>query len=129
MYSKNFKKFISKNKKIITIADIVNYIEIDSYKLINSILTIPNFVILPYSLIVYFYIIFGFFKTAFIYGLVIFIVFTLTNFIFLSKFRHHQSQEQINKDLTMKITIKTLTDIENIKLNAEEIDYIKQIRI
>ena len=27
----------------------------------------------------------------------------------------------------MKITIKTLTDIENIKLNAEEIDYIKQI--
>ena len=127
MYSKNFKKFISKNKNIITNADIVNYIEIDSYKLINCILTIPTFVVLPISLIIYFYIIFGFFKSAFFYGLVIFIVFMLTNFIFLSKFRHHQSQEQKNKDLTMKITIKTLSDIENIKLNAEEIDYIKQI--
>ena len=127
MHSKNFKKFISKNKKIITTADIVNYIEIDSYKLINSILTIPNFVILPYSLIVYFYMIFSFFGQSFLYGLVIFVVFMLTNFIFLSKFRHYQNQEQRSKDATMKITLKTLLDIENIKLNSEEIDYIKQI--
>ena len=127
MYSKSFKQFISKNNQIITKADIVNYIAIDSYKLTNSILTIPSFVILPYSLALYFYMIYSFFKGAFTYGLIIFIVFFLTNFIFLSKFRHHQSQEQINKDKTMKITIKTLNDIKNIKLNAEEIDYLKKI--
>ena len=127
MHSKNFKKFISKNKTVITTADIINYIEIDSYKLINSILTIPNFVILPYSLVVYFYMIFDFFGRSFMYGLVIFVIFMLTNFIFLSKFRHNQSLEQRNKDATMKITLKTLNDIENIKLNSEEIDYIKQI--
>jgi ABC-type multidrug transport system fused ATPase/permease subunit len=51
----------------------------------------------------------------------------LINFLFLSKFRHHQNLEQINKDETMKMIIKTLNDIENIKLNAEEIDYIKKI--
>ena len=127
MYSKSFKQFITKNKTIITTADIVNYIVIDSYKLINSILTIPTFVVMPFSLIVYFYMIFSYFKKAFFYGLVIFIVFILINFIFLSKFRHHQSLEQKNKDKTMKIIIKTLNDIENIKLNTEEIDYIKKI--
>ena len=127
MYSKNFKKFISRNNQIITTADIVNYIQIDCYKLINSILTVPNFIILPYALIVYFYMIFSYFQDAFKYGLVIFVVFMLTNFIFLAKFRHHQSQEQINKDETMKITLKTLNDIENIKFNAEEVDYIKKI--
>ena len=127
MYSKSFKQFMTRNKQIITTADIVNYIVIDSYKLVNSILTIPNFVILPYSLIVYFYMIFSYFKKAFFYGLVIFIVFMLINFLFLSKFRHHQNLEQINKDETMKMIIKTLNDIENIKLNAEEIDYIKKI--
>ena len=127
MYSKNFKKFISKNKEIITTADIVNYIEIDTYKLTNSVLTIPQFIILPYSLIVYFYMIFQTFHESYIYGFIIFIVFMLTNFIFLSKYRHHQSQEQISKDSTMKMTIKTLNDIENIKLNAEEIEYIKKI--
>ena len=127
MYIKNFQKFISKNKTIITTADIINYIEIDSYKLINSILIIPNFVILFYSLTIYFYMIFNTFGQAFLYGLIIFVFFMLTNFIFLSKFRHHQSQEQINKDATMKITLKTLNDIENIKINSEELDYIKQI--
>jgi hypothetical protein len=91
MYSKSFKQFMTRNKQIITTADIVNYIVIDSYKLVNSILTIPNFVILPYSLIVYFYMIFSYFKKAFFYGLVIFIVFMLINFLFLSKFRHHQN--------------------------------------
>ena len=127
MYSKSFKQFVTKNKKIITTADIVNYIVIDSYKLIHSVLTIPTFVVMPFSLIVYFYMIFSYFKKAFFYGLIIFVIFILINFIFLSKFRHHQSQEQINKDKTMKIIIKTLNDIENIKLNAEEIDYIKKI--
>ena len=127
MHSKSFKKFISRNKQIITTADIVNYIEIDTYKLINSVLTIPQFVILPYSLIVYFYMIFDTFQEAYIYGCIIFVVFMLTNFIFLAKFRHHQSQEQKCKDSTMKMTIKTLNDIENIKLNAEEVDYIKKI--
>ena len=127
MHSKNFKKFISKDNKIVTIADIINYIEIDSYKLINSILTIPNFVILPFSLIIYFYMIFNFFGSSFYYGLIVFVVFMLANFIFLSRFSTYQTEEQKNKDSTMKIIIKTLNDIENIKLNAEEIDYIKKI--
>ena len=88
---------------------------------------LPLLVILFYSLTIYFYMIFNTFGQAFLYGLIIFVFFMLTNFIFLSKFRHHQSQEQINKDATMKITLKTLNDIENIKINSEELDYIKQI--
>ena len=102
MHSKNFKKFISKDNKIVTIADIINYIEIDSYKLINSILTIPNFVILPFSLIIYLYMIFDFFGSSFYYGLIVFVVFMLANFIFLSRFSTYQTEEQKNKDSTKK---------------------------
>jgi TRAP-type uncharacterized transport system substrate-binding protein len=35
--------------------------------------------------------------------------------------------EQIYKDETIRKTLLTFNDIENVKLNGEEIDYIKQI--
>ena len=67
MYSKSLKKFIAKNKQIITIADIINYIEIDTYKLISSILLIPSFVTLPYTLGLYFNMLWSFFNKPFLY--------------------------------------------------------------
>ena len=127
MYSKSFKKFIAKNKQIITTADIVNYIEIDTYKLIASILLIPSFVTLPYSLALYFYMLWSFFNISFLYGCIVFIIFILMNFFFLSKYRYYQSMEQIYKDETMKKILQTFNNIENVKLNGEEIDYIKKI--
>lgn len=35
--------------------------------------------------------------------------------------------EQIYKDETIKQILQTFNDIENVKLNGEEIDYIKNI--
>ena len=127
MYSKSFKKFVAKNKQIITTADIINYIEIDTYKLIASILLIPSFVTLPYSLSLYFYMLLSFFGKPFLYGCLIFIFFILMNFFFLSKYRYNQTMEQIYKDETIKQILQTFNDIENVKLNGEEIDYIKKI--
>ena len=127
LYSKSLKQFVTRKKNRITSADIINYIEIDCYKLSHSILTVPSLVILPFQLVAYFYMIFDSFKVSFIYGVIIFVIFFFVNFYFMARFRHHQSQEQIGKDATMKITIKTLRDIENIKLNAEEVDYVKKI--
>ena len=127
MYSKSFKKFVAKNKQIITTADIINYIEIDTYKLIASILLIPSFVTLPYSLSLYFYMLISFFGKPFLYGCLVFIVFILMNFFFLSKYRYNQAMEQIHKDETIKQILLTFNDIENVKLNGEEIDYIKKI--
>ena len=127
MYSKSLKKFIAKNKQIITIADIINYIEIDTYKLISSILLIPSFVTLPYTLGLYFNMLWSFFNKPFLYGCLVFIIFILMNFLFLSKYRYYQTMEQIYKDETIRKTLLTFNDIENVKLNGEEIDYIKQI--
>ena len=127
LYSKSLKQFVTRKKNRITTADIINYIEIDCYKLSHSILTVPNLMILPLELIVYFYLIFDSFGTSFIYGIIIFVIFFGVNFIFMAKFRHHQAAEQVGKDATMKITIKTLRDIENIKLKGEEVDYVKKI--
>ena len=127
MYSKSLKKFIAKNKQIITIADIINYIEIDTYKLISSILLIPSFVTLPYTLGLYFNMLWSFFNKPFLYGCLVFSIFMLMNFLFLSKYRYYQTMEQIYKDETIRKTLLTFNDIENVKLNGEEIDYIKQI--
>ena len=127
MYSKSFKKFVAKNKQIITTADIINYIEIDTYKLIASILLIPSFVTLPYSLGLYFKMLWSFFNVPFLYGCFVFFIFMLMNFFFLSKYRYYQIMEQIYKDETMKKILLTFNNIENVKLNGEEIDYIKKI--
>ena len=127
MYSKSFKKFVAKNKQIITTADIINYIEIDTYKLIASILLIPSFVTLPYSLGLYFKMLWSFFNVPFLYGCIVFFIFMLMNFFFLSKYRYYQTMEQIYKDETMKKILLTFNDIENVKLNGEEIEYIKKI--
>ena len=102
MYSKSFKRFIAKNKQIITTADIINYIEIDTYKLIASILLIPSFVTLPYTLALYFYMLWSFFNTPFLYGCIVFLIFMLMNFFFLSKYRHYQTMEHVYKDETKK---------------------------
>ena len=127
MYSKSFKKFVAKNNQIITTADIINYIEIDTYKLIASILLIPSFVTLPYSLGLYFKMLWSFFNIPFLYGGIVFLIFMIMNFFFLSKYRYYQTMEQIYKDETMKKILVTFNDIENVKLNGEEIDYIKKI--
>ena len=127
MYSKSFKQFIAKNKQIITTADIINYIEIDAYKLTASILLIPSFVTLPYTLILYFYMLWSFFNTPFLYGCIVFFIFMLMNFFFLSKYRYYQTMEQVYKDETIKKILQTFNDIENVKLNAEEVQYIKKI--
>ena len=127
MYSKSFKQFFAKNKQIITTADIINYIEIDTYKLIASILLIPSFVTLPYTLALYFYMLWSFFNTPFLYGCIVFLIFMLMNFFFLSKYRHYQTMEHVYKDETIKKILQTLNNIENVKLNADEIQYIKKI--
>ena len=127
MYSKSLQKFIAKNKQIITTADIINYIEIDTYKLVSSILLIPSFVTLPYTLGLYFNMLWSFFNIPFLYGCLVFLIFILMNFFFLSKYRYYQTMEQIYKDETMKKILLTFNDIENVKLNGEEIDYIKKI--
>ena len=127
MYSRSFKKFVAKNKQVITTADIINYIEIDTYKLVASILLIPSFVTLPYTLILYFRMLWSFFNRPFLYGCLVFLIFMLMNFFFLSKYRYYQTMEQVYKDETMKKILLTFNDIENVKLNGEEIDYIKKI--
>ena len=127
MYSKSFKHFITKNKQIITTADIINYMQIDTYKLTASIILIPSFVTLPYTLILYFYMLWSFFNTPFLYGCLVFIIFMLMNFFFLSKYRYCQTMEQIYKDETIKKIIQMINNIENVKLEADEIQYIKNI--
>ena len=127
MYSKSFKQFIAKNKQIITTADIINYIEIDTYKLTASIILIPSFVTLPYTLTLYFYMLWSFFKTPFLYGCLVFLIFMLINFFFLSKYRYNQTMEQIYKDETIKKIIQTINNIESVKLEADEIQHIKKI--
>jgi ABC-type multidrug transport system fused ATPase/permease subunit len=127
MYSKSFKQFIAKNKQIITTADIINYMEIDTYKLTASIILIPSFVTLPYTLTLYFYMLWSFFNTPFLYGCLVFLIFMLINFFFLSKYRYCQTMEQIYKDETIKKIIQTINNIENVKLEADEIQHIKKI--
>ena len=127
IYSKSLKKFVAKNKQIITTADIINYIEIDTYKLTLSIILIPSFVTLPYSLVFYSRFLFSTFDKPFLYGCLVFVIFLIMNFFFLSKYRYYQTMEQIYKDETMKKILLTFNDIENVKLDGEEIEYIKQI--
>ena len=127
MFSKSLRKFVAKNQQIITTADIINYIEIDTYKLTSSIILIPSFVTLPYSLVFYSRMLFSTFDKPFLYGCLVFLIFLIMNFFFLSKYRHYQTMEQIYKDETMKKILLTFNDIENVKLNGEEIEYIKKI--
>ena len=128
MNSKSLQKSKSKKKDhVITTADVINYIEIDSYKLTSCIILIPNFVTLPFSLGLYFKMLWEFFGMPLLYGLIVFFIFIIINFLFLRSYQYHQTMEQKGKDETIKNILATFKDIVNVKLNAEEIDNIKNI--
>ena len=128
MSCKSLQEFRSKNNNhIITTADVINYITIDSYKLTSCIILIPSFVTLPFSLTLYFRMLWQFFNVSFLYGVIVFLIFVCINFAYLRAYRYYQTMEQKNKDETIKRILATFKDIVNVKLNAEEIDSIKSI--
>lgn len=111
-----------------TIADIVNYIQVDSFKLTTALIASPNVITIPFLIIGYSYMLFQYFKKSFLMGFCTLIIFVIINFCFQKQLKDTQDIHHKHKDETMKLIIDTFNHIKCIKVNGWDEEYLVKIQ-
>ena len=107
--------------------EIINFIQIDSNRLIFLVMMAPNFFVAPLKIIAYTYLLFDFFGLTFISGLSMLIIFMILNFFISKVFRRRQKRMMGKKDLCMKVTTETFENIKILKLYNWENEFKQKI--
>lgn len=116
------------NESHATIADIVNYIQVDSFKLTSAMVASPNVIIIPFLIIGYSYMLFSYFGTSFLIGFGTLIIFVIINFCFQKQLKDSQDLHHFHKDETMKMIIDTFNHIKAIKVNGWDEEFLYRIQ-
>ena len=109
-------------------ADIVNYIQVDAYKLTTTIIASPTVITIPFLLIGYSFLLFQYFGRSFLIGFATLIVFVGINFYIQKDIKNTQDLHHKHKDETMKIIIDTFNHIRAIKVNGWEEEFLQKIQ-
>ena len=112
-----------------TIADIVNYIQVDSYKLTTTIIASPNVITIPFLIIGYSFLLFHNFGRSFLIGFATLIIFVFINFYIQKDIKNTQNLHHQHKDETMKTIIDTFNHIKAIKVNGWEEEFLTKIQM
>ena len=112
-----------------TIADIVNYIQVDSYKLTTTIIASPNVITIPFLIIGYSFLLFRYFGRSFLIGFATLIIFVFINFYIQKDIKNTQNLHHQHKDETMKTIIDTFNHIKAIKVNGWEEEFLTKIQM
>ena len=95
---------------------IVNFIQNDSYKISDLIKKCPQIIISPGKIIAYIYLLFNFFGTSFLFGIIAFIIMIIINLIIFQQYNIIEQQFLKAKDNRMKTTTETFENIKILKL-------------
>lgn len=116
------------NEAHATIADIVNYIQVDSFKLTSTLIASPNVIIIPFLIIGYSYMLFSYFGYSFLVGFATLLIFVIINFCFQKELKDSQDLHHLHKDETMKMIIDTFNHIKAIKINGWDEEFLYRIQ-
>ena len=95
---------------------IINFIQNDSYKISDLIQKCPQIIISPGKIIAYIYLLFNYFGTSFLFGIIAFIIMIIINIIIFQQYNILEQQFLKAKDDRMKTTTETFENIKILKL-------------
>ena len=107
--------------------EIINFIQIDSMRLLFLVCYSPNALMSPFIIITYIYLLFDFFNFTFIFGLIVIIMYIILNYYISKEVRIRQKRMMEKKDLCMKVTSEALENIKILKLYNWENEFKKRI--
>ena len=107
--------------------EIINFIQIDSLRLLFLFTIAPIAFASPFMICIYIYLLIDFFGLYIIPGLIAMLIFLYINFYLGSLFIISQKDSMLKKDLCMKITTETFENIKIFKLYNLENEFKKKI--
>ena len=107
--------------------EIINFIQIDSMRLSFLVMLAPNACVAPMMIGAYIYLLFDFFGLTFIAGLIVLLIFLVSNYFIAKEFRKRQKLMMGKKDACMKVTTETLENIKILKLYNWENEFKNKI--
>ena len=107
--------------------EIINFIQIDSMRLLFLVCYSPNALMSPFIIITYIYLLFDFFNFTFIFELIVIIMYIILNYYISKEVRIRQKRMMEKKDLCMKVTSEALENIKILKLYNWENEFKKRI--
>ena len=107
--------------------EIINFIQIDSMRLMFLVMMAPNLCVAPMMIAAYIYLLFDFFKLTFLSGLIVLLAFMVSNYFIAKEFRKRQKAMMGKKDICMKTTTETLENIKILKLYNWENEFKNKI--
>ena len=107
--------------------EIINFIQIDSMRLMFLVMMAPNACVAPMMIAAYIYLLFDFFGLTFLSGLIVLLAFMVSNYFIAKEFRKRQKAMMGKKDICMKTTTEALENIKILKLYNWENEFKNKI--
>lgn len=118
IYDKILTTTLSGKKKLSSEGEIVNYIQIDAYKIISTITQSPTIITNPIQVVVYNYMLFRFFGLTYFFGLGTLLIFFGLNYLIFKGYRTYEEEYLKCKDDRMKITNQVFNHLKILKFNS-----------
>ena len=109
------------------IGEIINFIQVDAHKFQYLILSSPDLLVMPFTIITYSYMLFSMLGRAFFVGLASMFLSFGFNFIFSKSVKSLHVEQMKLKDERMKITTETFEHLKMLKLYSWENEFLKRI--
>ena len=107
--------------------EIINFIQVDSQKISNSILQCPSLLVSPIQIVIYTYMLFNLFGFPFLFGFGIMLIFLIANFIIQSCSNKFNKKTLEKKDNRLKVTTEAINSIKILKLYAWEDEFLNRV--
>ena len=96
--------------------EIVNYVQVDSNQLIRFVTMSPSLITIPISIIAYSFLLFQYLGIAFLFGLIVLLIFLIINYVMQKTFKKLQKRRQANMDKRLRLTTAILFNLKVLKL-------------
>ena len=107
--------------------EIINYIQIDSIRLLSLVTSVPSCFFSPFIFLVYTYLLIDYFRLYFIPALVCIFIHIFINYKIGKSFKNKQIETMMKKDLCMRVITEALENIKILKLYNLENEYNRKI--
>ena len=117
----------SSRKDRATEGEIINYMQVDSQRLVAIMLSSPDLFSIPIVLSIYIYLLFRFFGYAFLVGFGVLAIFLFFNWLIQRKFREYTKVILKLRDNRMKVITETFNSLKILKLYSWENQYYHKV--
>ena len=127
LFEKLLKVSPSSMKERAETGEVINFLQIDSFRLTFLMMSCQEILTIPTTLFGYGYMLFKFFGFSFIFGILTLLLFMIINVLFMKKFKVLFGKQMMLKDKRMKVITEAFNNIKILKLYAWEDEFKNKI--